>query len=153
MSKPFDEWTVLAETETKQYKLINIEGILPKGPYPPCLRMADRALLAGYPGYYSWWCHGLLRRRAKQRSLFSMLDIFHLPPPSRCWEMTVHSGCHTVAFIQISLLGLCKGLTDISFHWHVVQSTTTLAKHEWQEIVKKGCPWDGNISCLGSQSE
>ena len=27
----------------------NTEGILPKGPYPPCLRMADRALLAGYP--------------------------------------------------------------------------------------------------------
>ena len=34
-----------------------IEGILPKGPYPPCLRMADRALLAGYPRYmhYSAW--------------------------------------------------------------------------------------------------
>ena len=28
------------------------EGILPKGPYPPCLRMADRALLAGYPRFY-----------------------------------------------------------------------------------------------------
>ena len=28
-----------------------IEGILPKGPYPPCLRMADRALLAGNPRY------------------------------------------------------------------------------------------------------
>ena len=27
----------------------DIDGILPKGPYPPCLRMADRALLAGYP--------------------------------------------------------------------------------------------------------
>ena len=26
-----------------------IEGILPKGPYQPCLRMADRDLLAGYP--------------------------------------------------------------------------------------------------------
>ena len=26
-----------------------IEGILTKGPYPPCLHMADRALLAGYP--------------------------------------------------------------------------------------------------------
>ena len=26
-----------------------IDGILPKGPYLPCLRMADRALLAGYP--------------------------------------------------------------------------------------------------------
>ena len=28
-----------------------MEGILPKGLYPPCLRMADRALLAGYPPY------------------------------------------------------------------------------------------------------
>ena len=26
-----------------------VDGILPKGPYLPCLRMADRALLAGYP--------------------------------------------------------------------------------------------------------
>ena len=26
-----------------------IEGILPNGPYPLCLRMADRTLLAGYP--------------------------------------------------------------------------------------------------------
>ena len=30
---------------------IYIDGILPKGPYPPCLRMADRALLAGNPRY------------------------------------------------------------------------------------------------------
>ena len=29
----------------------HIEGILPKGPYPPWLRMADRALLAGNPRY------------------------------------------------------------------------------------------------------
>ena len=28
---------------------MEIEGILPKGPYPPCLRMADRALFARYP--------------------------------------------------------------------------------------------------------
>ena len=28
-----------------------LAGILSKGPYPPCLRMADRALLAGYPRY------------------------------------------------------------------------------------------------------
>ena len=26
----------------------DIDGILQKGPYPPCLRMADRALLVGY---------------------------------------------------------------------------------------------------------
>ena len=30
-----------------------INGILPKGPYMPCLRMADRALLAVYPRYVS----------------------------------------------------------------------------------------------------
>ena len=28
-----------------------IDGNLPKGPYPPCLRMTDRALSAGYPRY------------------------------------------------------------------------------------------------------
>ena len=33
------------------YRETDIDGILPKGPYPPCLRMADRALLAGYPRY------------------------------------------------------------------------------------------------------
>ena len=27
---------------------LHFDGILPKGPYPPCLRMADWALLAGY---------------------------------------------------------------------------------------------------------
>ena len=26
-----------------------VDGILPKGPYPPCLCMADRAFFAGYP--------------------------------------------------------------------------------------------------------
>ena len=30
------------------------DGILPSGPYPPCLRMADRALLA-IPSHYRWW--------------------------------------------------------------------------------------------------
>ena len=27
------------------------DGILPKGPYPPCLRMSERALLAEYPRF------------------------------------------------------------------------------------------------------
>ena len=31
------------------YTQRHVQGILPKRPYPPCLRMADRALLAGYP--------------------------------------------------------------------------------------------------------
>ena len=33
------------------YICIYIDGVLPKGPYLPCLRMADRALLAGFPRY------------------------------------------------------------------------------------------------------
>ena len=32
----------------------HIEGILPKGPHQPCLRMAGRALLAGYHRYDTW---------------------------------------------------------------------------------------------------
>ena len=36
---------------TKAVSISYIGSILPKGPYPPCLRMADRALLAGYPQY------------------------------------------------------------------------------------------------------
>ena len=31
--------------------LVYFDGILPKGPYPPCFRMTDRALLAGYPRF------------------------------------------------------------------------------------------------------
>ena len=38
---PFLQWCI------KHY--MELDGILPKGPYPPCLRMADRTLLAGYP--------------------------------------------------------------------------------------------------------
>ena len=34
---------------------VQLNGILPKGPYPPCLRMADRAILAGYPWTAKVW--------------------------------------------------------------------------------------------------
>ena len=35
---------------------MHIDGILPKGPYPPCVSMADRALLAGYSRYVLRHC-------------------------------------------------------------------------------------------------
>ena len=41
--------------------LLQNEGILPKGPYPPCLRMADRVLLAGYPRKYVIQNHATCR--------------------------------------------------------------------------------------------
>ena len=36
-------------SKCRQQSQAYVEGILPKWPYPPCLRMAYRALLAGYP--------------------------------------------------------------------------------------------------------
>ena len=51
-----------------------IEGILPKGPYPPCLRMAGRALLAGYPRNLSWWCSG---RHFTIKTIFSGTQDSH----------------------------------------------------------------------------
>ena len=49
--------TIIADTHSHQYHIpiiqnnIYIDGILPQGLCPPGLRMADRALLAGYPRY------------------------------------------------------------------------------------------------------
>ena len=57
--------------------LCYIKGILPKGPYLPCVSMAGRALLAGYhwyvayqfqnvqtqPNFFTWlWCHFFKRK-------------------------------------------------------------------------------------------
>ena len=39
--------------DTQKITKTHFDGILPKGPYPPCLCMADRALFAGYPWF---WC-------------------------------------------------------------------------------------------------
>ena len=45
--------------------IICIEGILPKGPYLPCVSMADRALLVGYHRYIYIYCglYSLKRQR------------------------------------------------------------------------------------------
>ena len=42
-------WGAITLIITLLWQEMQIDGILPKGPYPPCLRMADGALLAGYP--------------------------------------------------------------------------------------------------------
>ena len=63
------EWlkkTTENASEIAVLKLVSnpcIEGILLKGPYPPCLRMATGALLAGYPRYIGavYWCQQVTR--------------------------------------------------------------------------------------------
>ena len=47
----------------------NIDGFLPKGPYPPCLRMADRALLPGYPRICRLSMTGWMERTTNDRFL------------------------------------------------------------------------------------
>ena len=42
-------------TPENRYDLANIEGILSKGSYLPCVNMAGRALLAGYPRHRVQW--------------------------------------------------------------------------------------------------
>ena len=58
-----------------------IDGILPKGPYPPCLRMADRALLAGYPrngvmGYARIICHSSVHYNYAREVLYNSFAVF-----------------------------------------------------------------------------
>ena len=55
-------------------------SILPNRPYPPCLRMADRALLTGYPRYYmsntAWRCEFWRRLHLSQApSTFVSWDL------------------------------------------------------------------------------
>ena len=44
-------WVSIISWETE------FEGILPKGPYPPCLRMADMAPLARFPRIMVWYLY------------------------------------------------------------------------------------------------
>ena len=51
------QWMLIGKSYSLVIRVPHIDGILPKGLYPPCLRMADRALLAGYPRYMErHWC-------------------------------------------------------------------------------------------------
>ena len=62
-----------------------VDGIPPKGPYPPCLRMADRALLAGYPRYVLVYAPLFLQ------SGFRMPQGYELIPKSDCLDKYIHS--------------------------------------------------------------
>ena len=52
----------MTDPEPRKYHW-QIDGILPKGPHPPCLRMAVRALLAGYSWNkeYKWLINAELK--------------------------------------------------------------------------------------------
>ena len=62
----------LSETMIRQLTDTYIEGILPKGPYPPC-----RALLAGYPRYVSLGSMSAGHREINNIKSMSHSRIFH----------------------------------------------------------------------------
>ena len=64
----------------------DFEGILPKGPYLPCVSMAGRAILAGYhrlrvyDNEMSWGWVGLEERRAEHNEYEGTIPINSLSP-------------------------------------------------------------------------
>ena len=83
-----------------------IEGILPKGPYPPCLCMADRALLAGYL-HVGWISFGRIPScgldlsrvpyRCTEACAWTPVSLIPLLP---CWQLWFHEArCHFIDLI------------------------------------------------------
>ena len=75
------------EKRSRLHKNAHFEGILPKGPYPPCLRMADRALLAGYPRFMSGgvaWYISLLCACLLVRNMFH-IHCVTFSTVTHCW--------------------------------------------------------------------
>ena len=69
------------EEFTPQVQGTHIDSILPKGSYPPCLRMADRALLAGYPRYIV----------VSELGHHSAQTVYKFPSPKQCFAMNNNS--------------------------------------------------------------
>ena len=98
-----------------------VEGILPKGPYPPCLRMADRALLAGYPRCVRDWhrvsvwcqinklinkktkyefsCHQLIETHHQVNIFITLLSCINIP--LYCWTPKNLCKGHTMTLSRI----------------------------------------------------
>ena len=57
LTAPYQHHAVLCSTLNDDW----IEGILPEGSYLPCVSMAGRALLSGYPRILSLWCRAQYR--------------------------------------------------------------------------------------------
>ena len=73
-------WEPLSFYSNSSQYTSHIDGIRPKGPYQSCLRMADRALLAGYPRYLV--CEGSIWDVFCEYKLWFIICISHY---STCW--------------------------------------------------------------------
>ena len=73
-----------------------INGILPKGPYPPCIGMADRALLAGYHRYHGQIKHNI-EHNTKGRK-FDFIQTMNSQKTSQSSTLRVSFGVYFLLF-------------------------------------------------------
>ena len=77
--------------------VLYIEGILPKGPYLPCVSMAGRALLAGYRRHL---CIGSDRTAGHFATVTGISQ--------KCWAQHEHNGLNHWQFLDEGRIGLCS---------------------------------------------
>ena len=110
------------------------DGILPKGPYPPCLRMTDRALLVGYPRFvrrvYSWdILYTGVENNSESRFFFLHLLWYHC--------------CYTDHEIHVDE-------TDL---WSILVWGCFLTCEDQFQTGVALIPWSGIIMGMGSANE
>ena len=104
-----------------------IDGILPKGPYPPCIRMADRALLAGYP-----------RNTLKN---FVEFVICTGGSPMVIFMSSV------LNCLLVNAMWLCWGTEDV-FHWESFGCEYMYCFNPWNITVIQPQKLDIHFNCL-----
>ena len=101
----------------QQRSIQKLDGILPNGPYPPCLRRADRALLAGYPRTASSICQGY--RGGTVINMYWWRCILHVLPTYI--ELTHWGRDKMAAFSQTTLSSAFSWMKILEFrlniHW------------------------------------
>ena len=91
-----------------------IEGILPKGPYLPCVSMAGRALLEGYHGY-------------KEIGVKSMFECY--------WKLILF-WCLNIQYYMFELLGyVISGKVLLCICFVSLSETLSLKTNEWWNVI------------------
>ena len=133
---------LLAITISNLHPSTYIDGILPKGPYPPCLRMADRALLAGYPRYEGD------RRNSSFHNKVLLLDLVQLICSLLAWLADCIGSCRGVVTTQNAANGLARTiqLQRYAFHRLLFYSLSSCAGL-WagHHHAGRGEDWEGGI--------
>ena len=102
---------------------VDIDGTLPKGPYPPWLCMADRALLAGYPRYTLFHSMGVSLCRTNKVSVIMRCAKTHL----KNWNRS------KMATILQTPINFCTKYSVFWFklHWRLLLRVRFIVLNNW----------------------